>query len=107
VSVGRADRRSLKDLRDKAEALEKYAKAAKHFESELRAMDIRLRASVRAGALIAEGQKNGSNSAESPHLIETLPRRAALLSVVGFATTAATRTTRLFHRRLSRFLALP
>jgi hypothetical protein len=50
----------IKDIRDKAEALEKYAKAAKHFESELRAMDIRLRASVRAGALIAEGQKNGT-----------------------------------------------
>jgi len=44
----------IKDIRDKAEALEKYAKAAKHYESELRALDIRLRASARAGALIAE-----------------------------------------------------
>jgi hypothetical protein len=50
----------IKDIRDKSEALEKYAKAAKHYESELRAMDIRLRASARAGQLIAEGQKNGT-----------------------------------------------
>jgi hypothetical protein len=32
----------------------------KNYESELRAMDVRIRASRRAGELIAEGQKNGT-----------------------------------------------
>jgi hypothetical protein len=48
---------------------EKYARAAKNYESELRALDIRLRASIGAGQLIAEGQKNGKSSSRSPRLI--------------------------------------
>jgi hypothetical protein len=88
-------RRSLKDLRDKAEGLEKYAKAAKHFESELRAMDIRLRASVRAGALIAEGQKNGSiatskdggrpNVSTTPTLFQAKGKPKTTLSELGIS----------------------
>ena len=49
----------LMDMRNMLQALEKYSAAAKHFESELRAMDVRIRASRRAGELIAEGQKSG------------------------------------------------
>jgi hypothetical protein len=49
----------VKDIHDKAKALEYYSAEAKNFEHELRALDIRLRASRRAGQLIDEGQKKG------------------------------------------------
>jgi hypothetical protein len=49
-----------KEIHDKAKALELYAKEAQNYEAELRAMDVRIRAAERAGALIAEGQKNGT-----------------------------------------------
>jgi hypothetical protein len=49
----------LVDVRNRSQALQKYSAAAKHYESELRAMDVRIRASRRAGELLAEGQKHG------------------------------------------------
>lgn len=42
----------VKDLRDKAMALELYAKQAKNFEAERKASEIRLRAERRTGELL-------------------------------------------------------
>ncbi len=50
----------VKNIHDLSIALEKYANQAKNYDAELRAMDVRIRASQRAGELIAEGQKNGT-----------------------------------------------
>lgn len=50
----------LKEMQNQAIALVKYSKEAKNYDSELRCMDVRIRASQRAGELIAEGQKKGT-----------------------------------------------
>ena len=49
----------IKDIHDKAKALQHYAAEAKNYESELRAMDIRIRASRRAWELLGEMDKRG------------------------------------------------
>jgi len=41
-----------------------YPPSQENYESELRALDIRVRASRRADELIAEGQKNGNRLLE-------------------------------------------
>ena len=52
----------VKDLRDKAMALEAYAKQAKNTEAERRACEIRLRAERKAGSLL----KTMAKSKERP-----------------------------------------
>lgn len=47
----------VKDIRDKAIALETYARLAKNFEAELRACEIRLRAERKAGQLLKQMEK--------------------------------------------------
>ena len=47
----------MKDIRDKAVALEAYAKQALNFEAEERAHEIRLRAGRRAGELLRRDMK--------------------------------------------------
>ena len=42
----------VKDIRDKAKALEEYAKQARNVEAERRACEIRLRAERKAGKLL-------------------------------------------------------
>lgn len=44
----------VKEIHDRVAGLEKYARQAKNYDAELRAMDVRIRASQRAGELIAE-----------------------------------------------------
>jgi len=49
-----------KDIRDKARALEAYAKQARNTEAERKAGEIRLRAERRAGELLREMKQNGT-----------------------------------------------
>jgi hypothetical protein len=49
----------VKEIHDVMVACEKYARQAQNYDAELRAMDVRVRASVRAGLLIAQMAKNG------------------------------------------------
>jgi len=56
----------VKHIHDAAAALERYSKEAKNYENELRAMDIRIRASEQAGKLIDEGQKAGIIATPGP-----------------------------------------
>lgn len=54
----------VKDIRDKARALEMYARQAKNTDAERKAADVRLRAERRTGELLrdmarAEGPQNG------------------------------------------------
>jgi hypothetical protein len=57
----------VKDIRDKALAIEVYSRQAKNIENEMRAIEIRIRAERRCGELLAEMDKAkppGSNQHE-------------------------------------------
>jgi hypothetical protein len=47
----------VKDIRDKALAIEVYSRQARNIENEKRAIEIRIRAERRCGELLAEGEK--------------------------------------------------
>ncbi|MGD0073341.1 MAG: MT-A70 family methyltransferase [Candidatus Binataceae bacterium] len=53
----------VKDIRDKALALEAYAQQARNTEAEWRAAEIRLRAERKAGQLLAEMKRTGERDA--------------------------------------------
>lgn len=58
----------VKEIRDRAAALEVYARQALNVEAEQRAMEIRIRAERRAGQLLAELQKGkGGGDQKSDH----------------------------------------
>ena len=48
----------VKDIRDKAIAIEIYSRQARNFENEMRAIEIRIRAERRCGELLAEMEKD-------------------------------------------------
>jgi hypothetical protein len=54
----------VKDLRDKAMALEHYARQAQNLDAERKACEIRLRAERRAGELLREQAANGERAAD-------------------------------------------
>jgi hypothetical protein len=58
----------VKDIRDKARAIEVYARQAKNVEAERQACEIRLRAERRAGQLISDMDKaKGGRPTETPN----------------------------------------
>ena len=66
----------VKDIRDKAVALEHYARQAQNTEAERRACEIRLRAERKAGQLLTKTVKKGgdkkSKSADATSILEPL-----------------------------------
>lgn len=82
----------VKDIRDKARALEMYARQAKNTDAERKAADVRLRAERRTGELLrdmarAEGPQNGkagpgrgNTSSDATCFIEASEYSAALES---------------------------
>lgn len=57
----------IKDIRDKAMALEMYHKQAQNFEAEREAANVRLRAERRAGELLKELARADSGAARNPN----------------------------------------
>jgi hypothetical protein len=70
----------VKDYRDKAMALESYAKIAMNVEAERKACEVRLRAERRAGELFSELEKSkgGDPSIAAATVAGASPYRAAL-----------------------------
>jgi hypothetical protein len=68
----------VKDIRDRAVALELYAKQAMNFEAEQRAHEIRLRAERRAGELLREMDKHPPGPDRSSPAIDLPPKLSDL-----------------------------
>jgi hypothetical protein len=63
----------VKDLRDKAKALQVYAKQAKNYEAERKAGEIRIRAERRAGELLREMKQRGERDPGGRGRVESRP----------------------------------
>ncbi len=76
----------LKDYRDKARALELYAKQARNRDAEAQAAEVRIRAERQCSILIREGQADGTIATQSRHpgsvaSVDTAPKVLADLNV--------------------------
>lgn len=82
----------VKDIRDKALALEAYARQAKNLDAERKACDIRLRAERRAGELLKEMGTNGQRALEGRPAKQS---HAATISDLGISKTQSSRWQQL------------
>jgi hypothetical protein len=64
----------VKDLRDKAKAIEVYAKQAQNLEAERQAAEIRIRAERRAGELLREMKEQGLRASSQGNLKQQVPK---------------------------------
>lgn len=89
----------VKDIRDKALAIEVYARQAKNVEAETKACEIRLRAERRAGQMLGEMDKStGGRPVENQSHDATgysEPRAAKPLSDLGISKTQSSRWQKL------------
>ena len=87
----------VKDIRDKAAALETYARQARNTEAERKAADVRLRAERRAGELLKElargegAREPGTNRGATPSNGATPSPYAAALEATGTSRQTAAR----------------
>jgi hypothetical protein len=99
----------VKDIRDKAVAIEVYAKQAHNIEAERQACEIRLRAERKCGELLREREKakpRGSNQHEDVSRDPTHPRPLSDLGITRDQSSQwqklATVPADLFERELQR-----
>lgn len=81
----------VKEMRDKAMALEMYAKQARNLDAERKAAEVRLRAERRAGELLSEQAANGAR--RTGHGDQRAESHAAIpnLSDLGISATQSSR----------------
>ena len=87
----------VKDIRDKALALERYAAQAMNTDAERKACEIRLRAEVKAGEMLSEMDKS-KGAAEPRTQIGATPSRdgrASKLSDIGISYNQSSRWQKL------------
>lgn len=85
----------VKDLRDKAQALEAYARQAKNVEAERRACEIRLRAERKVGQLLKEMAKSGERSSQGGDRKSKSPDATLKLADLGVSKGQSSRWQRL------------
>ncbi|MFL5253255.1 MAG: hypothetical protein ACJ8AI_10240 [Rhodopila sp.] len=87
----------VKDIRDKARAIEVYARQARNIEAERRACEIRLRAERRCGQLLAEREKARGVLKQGDTLPQSQPATTGpeTLSDLGISKTQSSRWQKL------------
>jgi hypothetical protein len=97
----------VKELRDRAKALEVYAQQARNLDAERKACEIRIRAERRAGELLRDMAKNGQRAAQR----DGTPHREARLgksdSVAPIQTLADLNITRDQSSKWQQLAAVP
>jgi hypothetical protein len=87
----------VKDIHDKALAIETYARQAKNVEAESQACEIRLRAERRAGQLLGEMEKarGARGSGSNQHKLRSHDTRAPKLLDLGISHDQSSRWQKL------------
>lgn len=86
----------VKDMRDKARALEVYAKQAQNVDAERKATEVRLRAERRTGELLSELQKAPGKRTDKPQAtVATGSAYRAAIEAAGIPERTATRYQQL------------
>lgn len=87
----------VKELRDKALALEHYSRQARNTEAERQACEIRLRAERRAGELLAlaEKAKGAQGSGSNQYEVRSRPATAPTLADLGISKSQSSRWQQL------------
>jgi hypothetical protein len=83
----------VKEIRDKAQALQKYAQQARNFDAERRAAQIRIRAELKTGELLkkAEKAKGGGDIRKSKEHRSQRESGAKTLEQLGITETQSSR----------------